>query len=72
MEVIGWEIEYIIRCLATHFLFSAYLGYSVYWLTQTILSKDGDAKQWFPFSFSVGCFVSVLVHILLDWFTKIA
>jgi len=63
-----FSIEYIIKCESIHFLFSACLGYLVYWLTSTILSKRVDPYT-FPLSFLLGVCISITVHILIDFFT---
>jgi hypothetical protein len=66
-----FSIEYIIRCEATHFLFSAFLGYVGYWLMLTILSNQGD-RYTFTSSLLFGVCISVTTHMFIDWFTCLA
>jgi hypothetical protein len=60
--------EYIIICEAMHFLLSACLGLSVFFLTLTTLySKGGNSIRSFLASFFVGLFSAGLLHLVLDY-----
>lgn len=71
--VFSWEQA--IRYEATHFLFSASLGFLLFSLTLTIFSyprfKEYDRFMW-NISFLVGLSVSATVHILIDAYTTLA
>jgi len=67
-----FPIEYVIRCEATHFFFSAYLGYLAFYLTSTIWFRVTGERPTFLFSVLSGLFASVCTHMILDYFTGVA
>jgi hypothetical protein len=71
-----YSIEYVIRCEATHFLFSAFMGFAVASvLMQTISSHNRwgwQDRYIYRFSFWWGLFAAILVHIIIDTFTQLA
>lgn len=70
-----FSLEEIIRYEATHFIFSAYLGFLAFWLMWTILSRRPlrfPVRCIYRISFLFGVCLSVTVHILLDFLTKVA
>jgi len=71
-----FSLDIIIRCEATHFFFSAFMGFLVAWLLIRTISYQ---KHWkchdryiFLFSFWWGLFVALLVHVGIDAFTNLA
>ena len=70
-----YSIEFMIRCEATHFLFSAFSGYVAFLLMWTILS--GGTSQWsdryiFFTSLFFGLSISATIHLLIDVLTQLA
>jgi len=67
--------EFIIRCEATHFLFSCFSGYLAFLLMQTTLyhTRLRFVDHYiFRISLLFGVCLSVTAHIILDAFTQIA
>lgn len=72
MIIMGYAIEFIIRCLSTHFLFALFSGLLGYCLMWTISSKVYTVRSTFHSPFWAGVFCALLSHLILDTYTLIA
>jgi len=71
-----YSIEHMIRCEATHWFISAYVGcvvvYSLIGTTYFQKRLECHAHSTYQFLFWLGVFCAVLMHICIDAFTNIA
>lgn len=72
MLVLGYEIEYVIRCLSTHFLFASVSGLLAFFLTWTICSRATPERATYLSPFFAGLFCAVLSHWIIDTYTNLA
>ncbi len=63
-----YPVDYVAICEAMHFLFSACLGLSVYFLTLTILYQKGErGTKALLISGLLGLSSALLLHTVIDW-----
>ena len=71
-----YSVEYMIRCEATHYVISASVAclvvYSLIGTTYFQNLLKCHARSTYQFLFWLGVFVSIMVHVCIDAFTKLA
>jgi hypothetical protein len=75
MEVAGYPLWLIVYTTVMHFVSSAFVGLLAWWSMRTILRRGPEVVMFRRYSLpsalslSFALFTSILVHVLVDWYT---
>lgn len=70
IQLLGFEILYVVQCLGLHFLFSSIVGYlGALWMWTTF-SKGSRGRHIRMLCLLWALFLSSITHLMLDTFTN--